>query len=355
MAGNSTKRPQDKTKGDLNALPQNDIGDPSAKVHDAGGSDIKTGDQKVNPNQTTGGDPTRPADKSDNGDKGIVNASGSSNAGSGGSDESSKWKARLEAMCKDKKVVKEDLEALFKNSGLELSEDFIRQAIAVFESSVIQNVSDILSPIEEELKNEYKAEYESKLNSEVEKITEQVETYLDFAGKSWLEENQLALDQSLRHEIMEEFVGGLHKLFVEHNIDIPDDKLDVVEDLSTKLAEAKERLNAAEMQLLENKQALEAARRNEIIREISEDLADTQKEKFKQMVERIEYKDEKTYRRDLEVMRDVVASKSDVQVSENKDDEFESVDEHKNTSLNEDKNVDQDLNPYSKFFGSKKD
>ena len=107
-----------------------------------------------------------------------------------------------------------------------------------------------------------------------------------------MRENELALEGSLRSEITEEFIGGLKNLFTEHYIEVPDEKVDIVEGLYDKVEELEEKLNSQIEENVKTKDELNEYRKNKILEEVCEDLADTQSEKMKSLVEGVSYEDD---------------------------------------------------------------
>ncbi len=119
-----------------------------------------------------------------------------------------------------------------------------------------------------------------------------VDGYLNYVVEEWMRENELALEGSLRSEITEEFIGGLKNLFTEHYIEVPDEKVDIVEGLYDKVEELEEKLNSQIEENVKTKDELNEYRKNKILEEVCEDLADTQSEKMKSLVEGVSYEDD---------------------------------------------------------------
>ena len=192
----------------------------------------------------------------------------------------------------------EDVAAL--TSGEELTEAFKEKAATIFEAAVISRVKAEAQRLQEA--------YENKLDEEVEAekqgLIEKVDGYLDVVVEEWKTENELALDQGIRTEVMENFFEGLHQLFVEHNIFVPDEKFDLleakeatIETLAQKLDEQME-----EIVSLRNKVALSEARI--IAEELTKGLAETEKAKFRGLVEDIDYSTSEDFKKKAAVIRE---------------------------------------------------
>ena len=189
--------------------------------------------------------------------------------------------------------VKEDIAAVL--AGADLDEEFQKKATNVFEAAVSAKVSEKVAELKETA--------ESRISEELEKIKEEfagrVENFLSYACEEWMTENELAIEQGLRAEVTEAFMGGLKKLFIESNINIPDESLDVVADMSEKLDEMETRLNEQIEKNVGLHEQVGNYRKNEILTELSRGLAEVQKDKFTSLAEAVEFKSEETYREKL--------------------------------------------------------
>ena len=138
--------------------------------------------------------------------------------------------------------VKEDIEALVE--GEELSDDFKSKSSTFFEAAVHQKVMEIASQKVDELEKEYQSTLSEEIISFRDELTDKVDGYLNYAVEEWMKENELALESSMRSEITEEFMTGLKNLFTEHYIEVPDEKVDIVENLFDKVEELEGQLNS---------------------------------------------------------------------------------------------------------------
>ena len=186
--------------------------------------------------------------------------------------------------------VKEDIDALVE--GEELSEEFKTKASTIFEAAVHQKVMEIATEKIEDLEKEYQTNLQEEIVSFRDELTEKVDGYLNYVVEEWMKENELALDSSLRSELTEEFMGGLKTLFTEHYIEVPDEKVDIVESLYDKVEELEEKLNSQIDDNVKVSSELNEYRKNKILEEVCDDLADTQSEKMKSLVEGVSYEDD---------------------------------------------------------------
>ena len=194
--------------------------------------------------------------------------------------------------------VNEDIKAVL--SGADLDEEFQKKATTVFEAAVSAKVTKEVAKLKETA--------EGRISEELEKIKEEfagrVENFLSYACEEWMTENELAIEQGLRAEVTEAFMGGLKKLFVESNINIPDEALDVVADMNEKLDDMETRLNDQVEKNIALHEAVGAYRKNEILIETSRGLAEVQKDKFTSLAEAVEFKNEESYREKLEQIKE---------------------------------------------------
>ena len=189
--------------------------------------------------------------------------------------------------------VSEDIKAVL--SGADLDEEFQKKATTVFEAAVSAKVSEKVEALKETAAR--------KIGEELEGIKEEfagrVENFLSYACEEWMTENELAIESGLRSEVTEAFMEGLKKLFIESNINVPDESLDVVADMSEKLDEMETRLNEQIEKNVGLHEQVGNYRKNEILTELSRGLAEVQKDKFTSLAEAVEFKSEETYREKL--------------------------------------------------------
>jgi len=195
--------------------------------------------------------------------------------------------------------VKEDMEALMSSDDT-LSEEFKVKAATIFEAAV---KSKIRSEIER-IDNEVKSEKETEMETFKEELAEKVDTYLNYVVEEWTKENELAIERGLKGEIAEDFISGLKQLFEDHYIDVPNDKYDVLEAQSEKISELEDKLNGEIQKNVDLKQSNSTLVREQVISEVSEDLADTEIEKFKSLTQDVDFKDEESFREKLDTLKE---------------------------------------------------
>jgi hypothetical protein len=206
-------------------------------------------------------------------------------------------KEAIDARIKDLDV-KEDVDALM--TGEDLSEEFKTKAATVFEAAIKSKLRSEIDRIHEEVSSEKETEIETfKVD-----ITEKVDTYLNYVVEEWTKENELAIERGLKGEIAEDFISGLKQLFEDHYIDVPDEKYDVLEAQSEKIAELEEKLNESIQKNVEMTEDNSLLVREQVFTEVSEDLAQTEIEKFKGLVEDVDFTDEESFREKLSTLKE---------------------------------------------------
>jgi len=194
--------------------------------------------------------------------------------------------------------VKEDVAALIEGEGL--SEEFQLKAAHIFEAAVKSKIRSEVERIVEETQSEKNQEIEIFVSE----MTEKVDNYLNYVVDEWTKENELAIERGLKGEIAEDFISGLKQLFEDHYIDVPDEKYDVLEAQSDKISELEGKLNEAIQKNVEFKTSNSELVREQVISEVSEDLADTESEKFKSLTQDVEFVDEVSFREKLDTLKE---------------------------------------------------
>jgi hypothetical protein len=213
-------------------------------------------------------------------------------------DDEAEDKAMMKKM-KMKEKMKEDVDALFADDST-ISEEFKSKVSTIFEA----RVNDRVTQIEEETETRYAGMLEEAVEAIKSDLTEKVDDYLSYVVEQWMEENQIAIESGLRSEITEEFISGLRNLFAEHYIDVPAEKVDLVDELATKVEELESSLNEEIERGIKTKKALVEARKNEITHSVCEGLTATQVEKIKTLAEGVEFSTEDEYKNKLENIRE---------------------------------------------------
>ena len=234
-----------------------------------------------------------------------------------------------------KKLKKEDLEIDIKDdieaitNGEDLSEDFKTKASTIFEAAVSAKVLSEVNQRIEELETSYKKEITDAKEEHLSTITEKVDGYLNYVTEEWMKENELAVEKGIRSELVEDFMTGLKNLFTEHYIDIPEEKVDLVDDLFEKVEELEQKLDESINTSVDIKKELAEYKKAETLREVSEDLADTEKEKLGKLADGIDFEDKSQYSEKLEVIKENYFPK---QQSETITEELENTEEEQDSS-----------------------
>jgi hypothetical protein len=194
--------------------------------------------------------------------------------------------------------VKEDVAALVDGEGL--SEEFKNKAATIFEAAVKSKTREEITRIHETMTGEF----EVKLEESVDTLTEKVDTYLNYVVEEWTKENELSIERGLKGEIAEDFISGLKQLFEDHYIDVPNEKYDVLEAQSEKINELEEKVNSVMEQNVALTQVKSQLVREQVISEVSEELTDTEIEKFKSLTEDVDFVSEESFRAKLHTLKE---------------------------------------------------
>jgi len=181
----------------------------------------------------------------------------------------------------------EDLNALVAEEAT-LSDEFKAKAETIFEAAIKSKLSAEIDRLEEK----YNEELSEEISTTKADLVEKVDSYLNYVVEQWMEDNKVAVQAGLRTEIAEKFMNSLKDLFVESYIDVPESKVDLVDELAEEVDELETKLNESTGKIIEMTEELENFKRNEVIREASKDLAETQIEKLKNLVADIDFSDD---------------------------------------------------------------
>jgi hypothetical protein len=228
----------------------------------------------------------------------------------------------------------EDVEAMLQ--GENLSEEFKQRAATIFEAAVLSRVE----PIVEEIENQLFEEFEIAVETIKEDMANKLDDYLNYMVEEWMKDNELAIESGLRAELAESFINSLRDVFVEHYIDIPEDKVDIVEELSAKLEEAEAALNEEISRGIELSKEINEQKKMEAIYTACEGLTQTQVEKLKSLAENVEFDTEEEFVNKLDVLKESYF-KADVKVADNSalDDEV-LIEEDKKTIKSSDSEIE---------------
>jgi len=235
--------------------------------------------------------------------------------------------------------VQEHVDALMSGEG-DLSEDFKKKAATVFESAVKSKVRDEVTRLQENYENEIV----EGIKSNKSELTEKVDTYMNYVVEEWMKENELAVERGLKGEIAEDFIAGLKQLFEDHYVDIPDEKYDVLQAQSDKIAELEEKVNKSIEESIDFKKSNDTLTRDKVISEVSSDLADTEIEKFKGLTEDIDFGNEEDFRSKLDTLKESYFPRTIKETTENID--------NVETGPAQDIDITDSMAAYSKAIGT---
>lgn len=204
-----------------------------------------------------------------------------------------------EVIAEDKVSFEEDIKSLFADDST-ISEEFKAKATTIFEARVFDKVAQI----QEQMESEYAGMLEEAVETIKEDLATKVDDYLNYVVEQWLEQNEIAIESGLRSELTEEFIAGLHNLFKEHYIDVPSEKVDLVDELAGKVEELESKLNEEIERGVQLKKDLVESRKIEITHAVCEGLTATQVEKIKSLAESVEFSTEDEYKQKLETIRE---------------------------------------------------
>ena len=212
--------------------------------------------------------------------------------------------AKKENMHYGKKMKKEDIDlsddinALFGDE--ELSEEFKEKATTIFEAAVISKINESLEEMSEMFETATALE-EDEVKAE---MVEKLESSLDYVVNEWMDNNRLAVENGIRTEIAEEFMGGLKTLFEQSYIEMPEEKVDVLGELSDKVDSLEEELNKELQKNIDLSTEIETLHRNSAIADVSQDLTVAQSEKLKGLAEGVDFVSEEDFKEKIEMLKD---------------------------------------------------
>lgn len=204
--------------------------------------------------------------------------------------------------------VKEDMDALF--TGEELTEEFKEKATTIFEAAVMVRVNEEVARIEEE----FAAKLEEAAAQQIEGLVEQVDGYLGYIAEQWIAQNELALENGIKSEIVESFINGMKGLFEEHYIDVPAEKYDILGEMESTIGSLEAKLDeqlAANVAL--TKQIAESTR-SQIVAEAAEGLSDVEVEKFQALAEELTFESAESFSTKVKTIRESYFTKQTTEV-----------------------------------------
>ena len=213
----------------------------------------------------------------------------------------------------------DDVKALV-SSDADLSEEFKEKAATIFETAVKTRIQEQTKILE--------AQYEEKLSAERETVkeamVEKVDSYLNYVVEEWMKENELAVERGIRTEIAEDFITGLKGLFKEHYIEVPEEKYNVLDDLTNQVKDLESKLNEQIEKNVNLSKVVSESEKATLIADVSADLAETEKEKFAKMAENVEFDSAPKFKEKLETVKESYFPKTKIEEAASKD-EVDSV------------------------------
>ena len=212
----------------------------------------------------------------------------------------------------------EDLNALVESEAT-LSDEFKAKTAVIFEAAVKSKLAEEINRLE--------TEYTEQLSEEVEKtksdMVEKVDSYLNYVVEQWVEDNKVAIQSGLRTEIAENFMNKMKDLFTESYVDVPEAKVDLVDELATANEELETKYNDAVQKAIEMNEKVESYQREAIIREASKDLAETQIEKLNKLAESVEFESEEKFKDKVNTLKESYFNQKTAKspIAENTEDE----------------------------------
>ena len=185
--------------------------------------------------------------------------------------------------------IEDDLNAI--SEALDLSEENQAKAKTIFKAAVQSKVSEV----EKDLKEAYESELKTSVDKVKAELSEAVDKYLSYVADEWTKENELAIERGLKAEMTENFITGLKTLFVEHYVDVPEDKYDVIDELSNRLDEMEVKLDSEVQTNMDIAEELNTLKRENVVKEASSDLTESQKEKLESLANGVDFNDESDF------------------------------------------------------------
>ena len=194
--------------------------------------------------------------------------------------------------------ISEDLTAIFGSN--DLSEEFKSQVQTVFEAAVVSKINEELESLEES----FNIKLDESTDEIVDTVTEKVDSYLGYVVEEWMQENELAVERGIKAEITEEFIGGLKQLFEDHYIDVPEEKVDVVDSLADRVEDLESKLNESIETNINLSATVKEFQKDEVVSELSDQLTDIQSEKLRGLSEGVGFEDVDQYKEALGTIKE---------------------------------------------------
>lgn len=231
-------------------------------------------------------------------------------------------------------TAKAELNSLVDNEAT-LSEEFKEKTAVIFEAAVKSKLSDEIDRLE----TQYKEELAEEVSSTKSELVEKVDSYLNYVVENWIKENEIAIENGLRTEIAEGFMDKLKDLFTESYIQVPESKVDLVDELAEQVEELETKLNETTQKVIDQSGEIEEMTKDRIINESASDLADTQVEKLKSLVNDLDFENEEKFKEKVDTIKEAHFSQETGSSDESPMIEEDGHDEVMETSPNMDKYI----------------
>ena len=192
----------------------------------------------------------------------------------------------------------DDLAAIFE--GKDLSEEIQAQIAEIFETALVAKINEKLVEMAKTTEEETAVEVTS-MNEE---LVNKVDGYLDYVVEQWLDENRLVAESGIRAEIAENILNGMRDLFTENFISIPEDKVEVVDELATKVEELEAALSEEISRAVELTKEVESFKRSATLKSVSEGLTDVQAAKLEQLSEAVDFENDDMFEDSIKTLRE---------------------------------------------------
>ena len=186
------------------------------------------------------------------------------------------------------------------------SDDFKTKARIIFESALNQKLQLEVSRLEES--------FSKRFEEEITEIAEKVESFLNYTSQQWLEENKLVVENGIRNELSESFMGGLKSLFEDHYVTLPDEKYDIFESMVAKLDDMENKLNEQIEANVSLSSQMSSFQRQSVLADVSWDLSEAGKDKLAGLAENVEFESEENYKQKLNVLKESFVAKPQPEV-----------------------------------------
>ena len=228
------------------------------------------------------------------------------------SDDDDEEEVKVKKDPKAEKITAEDLKldistdasALFEKADVDLSEEFKKDAMVIFEAAVATRVVDLVNGKIDELNEDFNVALEEEKAEIDTKLSEKIDDYLTYVSEEWMKENELAVERGIRAELAENFIGGLRELFKEHYIEVPEERTDVIEELFAKVEGLEEQLNVEMQANIATLKTLKEYKKVEAIAEACSGLTSVEQDKMVELAESIAYESNEQFISKMQVIKE---------------------------------------------------